>query len=273
MTPFTPTPEATNSPDQLMLSVTWYSGVESLDMLEIETALNAYTPGAKVQTTELRDKELCEVAYEPTIAPALPDGFTLTYTDGGIWLDDTDNFTPAHGDKGTATYQRSKDKDGKTIWECTWQGKDKRTDPSTPTCVLSNEINARKFREHKVAVRDYKFRALILQDEPTCLITGETDKRILDAAHIHEVRHGGKDLAKNGIVLRTDLHKLFDKNILTINSDGVFTINPMLESYKEWFKEPKFIDQKKLEHYLENINARNIEIDNRNKNKKSNKQK
>ena len=269
MTPFNPHEAAAKPTDPLMMAVKWYSGTERLDMHEITKALESYTPGAKiaVQTVELREDELWEVLYEPTIAPSSmsPGAFTLTYTSGGLWLDDTDELLEADGDHGTATYQKTVDKAGVTTWTCSWEGIETPPVLATPICTLSDAVVSRKYREHTRAVRDKKFRKLILQNTPKCLITGETDTRVLDAAHIHEVRHGGKDVVENGIVLRTDLHKLFDEHILTLDTKGNFVMNPMLASYKDLFKKPQAIPQRKLKFYLENIAARNAAKDNKNK--------
>jgi hypothetical protein len=261
MTPFNPHEATTKPVDPLMMTVKWYSGTERLNMHEIAKARESYMPGANVtiQTTELREEEFCEVLYEPTIAPSRlsPGAFTLTYTTGGVWLDDTDELVPADGDHGTATYQKAIDKDGTTTWSCSWESFDETPVRAAPTCTLADEVTSREYGVHTRAVRDTKFRKLILQDTPKCLITGETDTRVLDAAHILEVRHGGKDVIENGIVLRTDLHKLFDQHILQLDVNGNFKMEPLLASYKELFKTSHFVPQRKVKFYLENIVARN----------------
>jgi hypothetical protein len=237
-------------------------------MHEIAKALESYTSGANVtvQTTELREEEFCKVLYEPTVAPSQlgPGAFTLTYTTGGVWLDDTDELVPADGDHGTATYQKTIDKDGKTTWSCSWESFDETPVRAAPTCTLSDAVTSREYAVHTRAVRDTKFRKLIMQDNPKCLITGETDTRVLDAAHIYEVRHGGKDVFENGIVLRTDLHKLFDEHILTLDTKGNFLMESMLASYKDLFKKPHAIPQRKVKYYLRNIAARNAAKDKKN---------
>jgi hypothetical protein len=48
-----------------------------------------------------------------------------------------------------------------------------------------------------------------------CIISG--DDSALEAAHIIELRNGGNYDIYNGILLRSDLHKLFDENIWCIN--------------------------------------------------------
>jgi len=262
MKPFNLEEAVPTTAEPLMMAVKWYSGTERLDMKEIADALQQYQPGADVtiRTVELRDEELWEVLYEPTIAPSSlsPGAFTLTYTDGGVWLDDTDELLEADGDHGVATYQQTVDEAGVTAWTCTWKGFENPPVLATPTCTLSDAVVSREYRQHTRAVRDSKFRKLILQGKPKCLITGETDKRILDAAHIHEVRNGGKDTVENGIVLRTDLHKLFDEHVLRLNVDGSFTMQPVLASYKELFAKPKSIPQRLVKIYLSNITARNL---------------
>lgn len=262
MKPFNPQEALPTTAEPLMMAVKWYSGTERLDMHEIAKALQQHKPGANitVQTIELREEELWEVLYEPTIAPSSlsPDAFTLTYTNGGVWLDDTDELLEADGDLGTATYQKTVDEAGVTTWTCAWAGVENPPVLATPTCTLSNAIVSRKYREHTRAVRDAKFRKLIMQGKAKCLITGETDTRVLDAAHIHEVRDGGADVIENGIVLRTDLHKLFDEHILTLDDNGVFTMDPVLSSYKELFTKPKSIPSRLAKIYAENIRARNL---------------
>lgn len=262
MPPFNPHGAAAKPTDPLMMAVKWYSGTERLDMKEIANALQQYQSGADVtvQTVELREEELWEVLYEPTIAPSSlsPGAFTLTYTDGGVWLDDTDELIEADGDQGIATYQKTVDEAGVTTWTCAWKGFENPPVIATPTCTLSDAVVSREYRRHTRAVLDSKFRKLILQGKPKCLITGETDKRVLDAAHIHEVRNGGKDSVENGIVLRTDLHKLFDQHVLRLNDDGSFTMQPVLASYKDLFAKPKSIPQRLVKTYLSNITARNL---------------
>lgn len=59
-----------------------------------------------------------------------------------------------------------------------------------------------------------------------CLVTGEKLSDVLIACHIHEVKDGGPDDVSNGILLRSDLHILFDLNKLRIADDGKITWSP-----------------------------------------------
>lgn len=52
-----------------------------------------------------------------------------------------------------------------------------------------------------------------------CAITQERTLPVLEAAHIKPYAKSGPHKVNNGLLLRSDLHKLFDKGYLTITSD------------------------------------------------------
>jgi len=52
-----------------------------------------------------------------------------------------------------------------------------------------------------------------------CSITGERTLPVLDAAHIKPFADSGPHRIDNGLLLRTDLHKLFDLGYMTITTD------------------------------------------------------
>jgi putative restriction endonuclease len=52
-----------------------------------------------------------------------------------------------------------------------------------------------------------------------CAITGERTLPALEAAHIQAYADSGPHLASNGLLLRSDLHRLFDEHYLTITPD------------------------------------------------------
>lgn len=61
-----------------------------------------------------------------------------------------------------------------------------------------------------------------------CAVTGERTLPVLEAAHIKAFSAGGTHEVSNGLLLRTDIHKLFDRGYVTISSDGRFTVSPRL---------------------------------------------
>ncbi|MFW6173411.1 MAG: HNH endonuclease [Elusimicrobiota bacterium] len=52
----------------------------------------------------------------------------------------------------------------------------------------------------------------------SCAITGEKALPVLEAAHIKPYSESGPHLVKNGLLLRSDLHKLFDKGYMTVTT-------------------------------------------------------
>ncbi|MCE4540780.1 HNH endonuclease [Pelomonas sp. P7] len=63
-------------------------------------------------------------------------------------------------------------------------------------------------------------RRQLLQMYGCCALTGETTREVLDAAHIVEVDNNGGNSRANCFLLRTDLHRLFDRGLLTFSATG-----------------------------------------------------
>jgi hypothetical protein len=79
-----------------------------------------------------------------------------------------------------------------------------------------------------------KFRNLLLDVfQCKCAITACNVERALDAAHIFPYRGQATDCAWNGILLRLDLHRLFDSYLLTIDalSGQVYLEPSLMNSY------------------------------------------
>ncbi len=64
------------------------------------------------------------------------------------------------------------------------------------------------------------FRALVTSAyDRRCSITGETTLPVLEAAHIKPVAHDGLHNTYNGLLLRSDFHKLFDIGLVTVTPE------------------------------------------------------
>ena len=64
------------------------------------------------------------------------------------------------------------------------------------------------------------FRMLVTDAyERKCAITGERVLPVLEAAHVRPYAEGGVHSIENGLLLRSDLHTLFDKGYVTITPD------------------------------------------------------
>ena len=66
--------------------------------------------------------------------------------------------------------------------------------------------------------------------ERRCAISGERTLPILDAAHIRAYADGGTHDGSNGLLLRTDIHKLFDLGYVTVDDDFRFVVGDRLKS-------------------------------------------
>lgn len=62
-----------------------------------------------------------------------------------------------------------------------------------------------------------------------CAVTGERTLPALEAAHIHRYSDGGKHEPKNGLLLRGDIHRLFDRGYVTITPKLHFEVSPRIK--------------------------------------------
>jgi len=74
----------------------------------------------------------------------------------------------------------------------------------------------------QVVLRRYQtaFRQALLRRRPQhCAITGTSEISVLEAAHIipYAERFADRDKLENGLLLRSDIHKLFDAHLISIN--------------------------------------------------------
>lgn len=63
-----------------------------------------------------------------------------------------------------------------------------------------------------------------------CAVSGERTLPILDAAHIRSYAAGGEHEVSNGMLLRTDIHKLFDRGYVTITDNLRFAVSARLKA-------------------------------------------
>ena len=63
-----------------------------------------------------------------------------------------------------------------------------------------------------------------------CAVSGERTLPILDAAHIRSYASGGEHAIANGLLLRTDIHKLFDRGYVTVTKDRRFAVSERLKA-------------------------------------------
>lgn len=73
------------------------------------------------------------------------------------------------------------------------------------------------------------FRLLVTDSyERQCAVTREHTLPVLQAAHIRPVTQAGEHHVSNGLLLRSDVHTLFDRGYVTITPDMKFRVSPRL---------------------------------------------
>lgn len=76
-----------------------------------------------------------------------------------------------------------------------------------------------------------KFKGAILKAyENRCCISGETCPELLEAAHIQRYLDEQSNHIQNGILLRVDLHRLFDSGLLSITEDYEVVLSELVDS-------------------------------------------
>jgi putative restriction endonuclease len=81
------------------------------------------------------------------------------------------------------------------------------------------------------------FRALVTDIyQRRCAVTGERTLPALEAAHIRPYAEGGLHQASNGLLLRRDIHSLFDLGYVTVTPQHVFEVSGQI---KEEFENGK----------------------------------
>lgn len=74
------------------------------------------------------------------------------------------------------------------------------------------------------------FRLLVTERyDRKCAVTREHTLPVLEAAHIRPVSEGGEHTVTNGLLLRSDVHTLFDRGYVTVTPDYRFRVSRRLE--------------------------------------------
>lgn len=88
-----------------------------------------------------------------------------------------------------------------------------------------------------------RFRACIMAAyEGRCLLTGETIREVLEAAHIVPVTSNGSDDPNNGLCLRVDIHRLYDSGNLRIRPDGTLMLSEAVASSENYQILPQIVE-------------------------------
>jgi hypothetical protein len=75
-----------------------------------------------------------------------------------------------------------------------------------------------------------EFRAMVLAAyDYCCALTGCAVEEVLQAAHIIPYVDARSNIVTNGLCLRADIHLLYDRNLITIDGDGIVAVTSLVE--------------------------------------------
>lgn len=138
----------------------------------------------------------------------------------------------------------TEDEIGKRIWERVLMLLDKYFSPfefeGKKSQLILEEPDSPAYGNsilQKVRLGQGAFRVLVTDSyNRRCAISGEKTLPVLEAAHIKPYAESGPHFISNGILLRSDMHKLFDTGYLTITKDLVVEVSNRI---KEEFQNGK----------------------------------
>ncbi len=67
----------------------------------------------------------------------------------------------------------------------------------------------------------------------SCAVTTEHSLPVLEAAHIKPYSEGGEHNLRNGLLLRSDIHRLFDRGYVTVTPEHHFVVSRRLRDHYE----------------------------------------
>ena len=147
------------------------------------------------------------------------------FFDEGDWIPAPGDFHPNIVQGKTYDLRSS---EGRALWEVVKP-------------LLKREAEARGRREleapmfgEPVPVRQRlgqgTFRVMVTDTyKRQCAVTREKALPVLEAAHIRPVTQGGKHQIDNGLLLRTDVHALFDRGYVTVTPDFKLRVSRRLK--------------------------------------------
>ena len=128
--------------------------------------------------------------------------------------------------------------------------------------AVSEEIVSKRIRVANSRPNQASFRRMLLDTpDPRCAITEVSMEAVLEAAHIKPYSYNGPDTISNGLLLRSDIHTLFDGGHLRISPEGKVELSQQAKmSYGESVIRsriviPDYVDRDYLAWRWENYNS------------------
>lgn len=147
-------------------------------------------------------------------------------------------------------------------YEFTFVVEDNSEPASEPN--IPNDENKRQAYARRVRKGQSRFRkALITLYDSRCAFTKTKEETVLEACHIISHAKTGDNTLDNGLLLRSDIHVLFDEHLVTLANDGISICVRQDVTAPEYAKLNNSVPQIRpsiSERYLELIRQRNSEL-------------
>jgi hypothetical protein len=101
----------------------------------------------------------------------------------------------------------------------------------------------------RLARNQEQFRKALLANDGVCAITKDPTIAVLEAAHIIPASKGGAEVIQNGVLLRADLHRLIDNNLISIDpkTGSIIVTDAISNRYRKLLSgkviEPKILER------------------------------
>lgn len=200
--------------------------------------------GFVVETVSIKDGPDWNTLKQFTGVPALQAPREIKSTDGEEWLA---QFVSADGELTEAAIDRLKPRDASVS--------------PGPEITLERMLEDNRRRtERIIALREGqpRFRAALMRAyESRCAISECAVVGVLEAAHVMPYQGGQTHDVANGLLLRSDLHTLFDKHLLTVTPSYEVRVSPSLRGSEyealsgQSARQPVAASERVAESYLE----------------------
>jgi HNH endonuclease len=92
-------------------------------------------------------------------------------------------------------------------------------------------------RQVSVRIGQPAFRAeLVRKYGAVCAFTGPAPAEVLEACHLYSYAEVGRHDIEGGLLLRRDLHRLFDQGLLAVTQDGAIDVDDSLQPYDLYYE-------------------------------------
>ena len=213
-----------NKPDKVIAGVGYFAGKMNVTL---ESAWNIFGLRKGVGSYQ----EFHQLVYGNRYAPASDDATILCLTLNAPVFFEPADWLPAPPDwSGNLVQGKSYDAAtplGQHLWQQVSQVLQKYQSAPLAAEPGIAELVLEPMASYGTALRQLRpdqraFQTIVMQAyESKCAISGEKTRPVLEAAHIRPYAEAGPSIVSNGLLLRSDLHRLFDRHYLTVDADSL----------------------------------------------------